>query len=230
MANEIETAGDFVDAVLAEASKFPFREISMFPVFDTVCKDGTRELLEERASSEPRIKVVYAPENRCVVDAYMRGYLRALEEGCDWILEIDAGFSHDPRAIPAFLGKIQEGIDVVYGTRFTRGGSIQNSSFRRKFISRFGGLVSNLLLGTKLGDMTSGFILYSRHALEHVLAQGVQSRGPFFQTEMKYHARSLSFAEVPITYRGASHNVGKKALDDASHHLRRLVRDRFFAS
>jgi len=47
---------------------------------------------------------------------------------------------------------------------------------------------------------------------------------------MKYHARSFSFAEVPIIYRGASHNIGKKALDDAKFHLRRLVRDRFFAS
>jgi dolichol-phosphate mannosyltransferase len=226
MANEIKNARVFVDAVLAELSKFPFREISMFPVFDTACTDGTREMLESHSKIDSRIQVVYAPDNRCVVDAYMQGYQKALKEGCDWILEIDAGFSHDPSCIPCFLSKINDGIDVVYASRFTLGGIILNSSFRRKCISRFGGLVSNLLLGTKLGDMTSGYILYSRNALEHVLAQGVLSRGPFFQTEMKYHARNLCYAEVPITYSGASHHIGKKAMADAKFHLRRLFRHR----
>ncbi|MES2474553.1 MAG: glycosyltransferase [Verrucomicrobiota bacterium] len=227
MANEIHTAREFVDAVLVAASIFEFREVSMFPVFDTVCQDGTREMMEQHAKTDSRIKVIYAPENRSVVDAYMQGYRKALDSGCDWILEIDAGFSHDPNSIPEFLEKISSNVDVVYATRFTLGGEIINSSVCRRFISRFGSLISNVLLGTKLGDMTSGFILYSRHALESVLAQGIQSRGPFFQTEMKYHARDLPYAEVPIVYQGASHVIGKRAINDAKYHLRRLVRDRF---
>ncbi len=226
MANESATAIHFVDATLGEASKHPFRQINIFPVLDNVCTDGTRELLEDYAKTEKRLVVIHAPENRCVVDAYMRGYRAALDAGCDWILEIDAGFSHDPKSIPAFLSKIATGVDVVYATRFTLGGEIVNSCFRRKCLSRFGGIVSNLLLGTKLGDMTSGFILYSRSALEQVLSEGVESKGPFFQTEMKYHARKLRFAEVPITYSGASHHIGKKAIQDAKFHLRRLFKHR----
>jgi dolichol-phosphate mannosyltransferase len=226
MANESSTAIKFADSVLCETLRYPFRKISIFPILDNVCTDGTRELLDDYAKTENRLVVVYAPENRCVVDAYMRGYKAALDAGCDWILEMDAGFSHDPASIPAFLAKIPDGFDVIYATRFTLGGKIVDSGFRRKCLSRFGGIVSNLLLGTKLGDMTSGFILYSRSALEQILAEGVQSKGPFFQTEMKYHARNLCYAEVPITYSGASHHIGKKAMDDAKFHLRRLFRER----
>lgn len=226
MANESATAIRFVDSVLHEASRYPFRKISIFPVLDNVSTDGTKELLDDYAETENRLMVVYAPENRCVVDAYMKGYKVALDAGCDWILEMDAGFSHDPASIPAFLENIPGGYEVIYATRFTLGGKIVNSGFRRKCLSRFGGSLSNLLLGTKLGDMTSGFILYSRSALEEVLAEGVESKGPFFQTEMKYHARNLRCAEVPITYSGASHHIGKKAMQDARFHLRRLFKRR----
>lgn len=230
MANERHSARLFVEQVLAQAAKYPFQKITIYTVFDNVCTDGTRELLETFSLKEPRLNVVFAPENRCVVDAYLRGYKTALADGCDWILEMDAGFSHNPENIPQFFQKMRGNTAVVYATRFTLGGQILQSSFRRKCISRFGGLISNLLLGVSLGDMTSGFILYSRTALEHVLAQGVLSKGPFFQTEMKYHARRLPCAEVPINYTGASHNVGKKALDDAKLNLRRLVKDRWIKS
>ncbi len=226
MANELSTAHRFVEEVLQEASKHSFSEISLFTVFDQVCTDGTLEMLRNHALSEPKLKVVFAADSRCVVDAYMAGYQQALESGCDWILEIDAGFSHDPKSIGCFIQQIPNHVDVVYGTRFTMGGRIKNSSFKRRLISRVGGLVSNLLLGTRLGDMTSGYILYSRHALEHILKQRIQSKGPFFQTEMKYHARRLKFAEVPILYTGASHQIGKRAMMDARVNLRRLTMDR----
>lgn len=226
MANELATARDFVDATLKETAGYPFRQVTMFAVFDKVCADGTKDVLGGYSKEEGRLKVVYAPENRCVVDAYMKGYRAALGAGCDWILEIDAGFSHNPMSIPGFLDKIDGGYDVIYATRFTLGGKIVNSSFKRKCLSRFGGVVSNWLLGTRLGDMTSGFILYSRAALEHVLSQGVESKGPFFQTEMKYHARKMRSAEVPIIYSGASHDVGKRAVDDAKFHLKRLFKNR----
>jgi dolichol-phosphate mannosyltransferase len=226
MANEKTTALQFVEKVLQEASCHSFTEVSLFTVFDRVCTDGTLEMLREHAVSEPRLKVVFAAESRCVVDAYMAGYDHALKAGCDWILEMDAGFSHDPESIGDFLQHIADPVDVIYGTRFTLGGRIQNSSFKRRLISKFGGITSNILLGTRLGDMTSGYILYSRHALQQVLERGILSKGPFFQTEMKYHARHLKYAEVPIIYSGASHHIGKRAMMDARSNLRRLALDR----
>lgn len=226
MANECQSAIRFVKQVLAQTAKHPFQKVTLYTVLDNVSTDDTRELLEAYALIEPQLQVVFAPENRCIVDAYLRGYQTALADGCDWILEIDAGFSHDPASIPQFFKKMKNDTAIVYATRFTLGGRILQSSFKRRCISRFGGLVSNLLLGVRLGDMTSGFVLYSRHALEYVLAQEILSKGPFFQTEMKYHARRLPYAEVPINYTGASHDINQEAIDDATFNLRRLVKTR----
>lgn len=225
MANEEGTAVSFVNAVLERCLGRGFKSIKFFAVLDRVSKDRTRELLNEmRRTERPELEVVWAPENRSVVDAYVRGYREALGSGCDWILEIDAGFSHQPSDIPRFFDKMLEGYDCVFGSRFCPGGTIKESSAKREFISRGGTLLANLLLGTRLKDMTSGFELFTRDALEQVLARGIRSRGPFFQTEIKTYCHRLRIAEVPIHYRAASHNVNNQAIKDSFSNLWRLFR------
>jgi dolichol-phosphate mannosyltransferase len=93
-------------------------------------------------------------------------------------------------------------------------------------ISRGGTLLANLLLGTKLKDMTSGFEMFTRDALSEILKKGLRSRGPFFQTEIKAYCRNLRIAEVPIQYRAASHNINNQALKDSFSNLWRLFRQR----
>ncbi|MDT4896040.1 MAG: dolichol-phosphate mannosyltransferase [Acidobacteriota bacterium] len=224
MANEETSAVGFVNAVLAECVPHGFKSATFFVVLDRVCKDHTRELLEEIAKERTELKVVWSPENRSVVDAYVRGYREALNAGCDWILEIDAGFSHQPSDIPQFFDKMLEGYDCVFGSRFCPGGTISDSSTKRKLISSGGTILANLLLGTKLKDMTSGFEMFRREALLEVLKRGIRSRGPFFQTEIKAYCRHLRIAEVPIQYRAASHNIGNQALKDSFSNLWRLFR------
>ena len=227
MANERATAERFVREVLAACRPFRFKSLTFFAVLDRVSRDGTLDLLRGLENSVPQLRVVWAPENRCVVDAYLRGYREALDAGCDWILEIDAGFSHQPSDIPAFFGKMSEGYDCVFGTRFAAGGGFTESPLRRKVISRGGTLLANLLLGTKLTDMTSGFELFTRRALEQALGKGINSRGHFFQTEIKAHCHGLRLAEVPIRYRAASDSVNSGVLKDAFRNLWRLTRARF---
>jgi dolichol-phosphate mannosyltransferase len=224
MANEEESAEKFVREVLAQCAPRAFRAVTFFAVLDRVSKDKTRPLLEELQKEEPRLRVVWSPENRSVVDAYVRGYREALAAGCDWILEIDAGFSHQPSDIPQFFDKMLEGYDCVFGSRFCRGGSLTDSSAKRKLISRGGTVLANLLLGTRLKDMTSGFEMFTRRALEEILRKGIRSRGPFFQTEIKAYCRHLRITEVPIHYRAASHNVGNQAIKDSFSNLWRLFR------
>ena len=224
MANERETAARFVREVLDACAPFEFGEVTFFAVLDRVSRDGTLELLRGLGAELPQLRVVWAPENRSVVDAYLRGYREALDSGCDWILEIDAGYSHQPSDIPAFFGKMAEGFDCVFGSRFCAGGRITESSLKREFISRGGTFLTNLLVGTRLTDMTSGFELFSRAALEHVLARGIHSRGHFFQTEIKAHCQAMRVAEVPIHYRAASDSVSKGVLKDAFRNLWRLYR------
>lgn len=222
MANEVETASRFVDDVVAFCVKQGFETVRFYAVLDGVSTDGTLDALRRKQSTCPRLEVVWAPENRCVVDAYVRGYRSALEDGCDWVLEIDAGYSHQPDEIPQFLAKIPEGYDCVFGSRFIEGGDMRENSLKRRILSKGGTILSNLVLHTRLHDMTSGFQLFSRAALQAILDRGIRSRGPFFQTEMKAYCQRLRVVEVPISYRGANHSIGKAALQDSLLGLWRL--------
>ena len=224
MANEEASAVRFVNEVLDACAAFKFSQVTFFAILDNACRDRTRALLEDLKSTRRELQVVWAPENRCVVDAYIRGYREALNAGCDWILEIDAGFSHQPENIPLFFEKMREGYDCVFGSRFCEGGEITDSSQKRKILSRGGTLLTNALMGTKLKDMTSGFELFSRAALEQVLAKGIQSRGHFFQTEIKIHCRNLRTVEVPIHYRAASDSVNRSVMKDSLNNLWRMYR------
>lgn len=205
MANEKDTAVEFVRQVLDKCKGF--RSVSFFVVFDKSCRDGTFETLKSLPDKPSELKVVWAPEDRCVVDAYVRGYKAALDASCDWILEIDAGFSHQPNEIRQFFEKMSQGYDCVFGSRFCEGGRFTDSPLSRRIISRGGSILANLLLGTRLKDMTSGFELFRKEALEEVLEKGIRSRGHFFQTEIKTYCRNMRIAEVPIHYRAPSKNV-----------------------
>jgi len=222
MANESRTAVDFVTQVLSFCAEF--ERVDFFVVLDGVSKDNTLELLRERAAADTRLKPVWAPENRCVVDAYVRGYREAIASGADWILEIDGGFSHRPSDLPLFFETMAQGFDCVFGTRFGKGGKIEGSSFQRELVSRGGTILTNLLLRTKLSDMTSGFQLFKRDVLERILEKGIYSRGPFFQTEMKAYCYRLNYAETPITYSMASHSIGAGSIKESLQQLRRLYR------
>jgi dolichol-phosphate mannosyltransferase len=222
MANEGADAVRFTAAVLAKLTDVP--NARFFAVFDRANKDASLDQMRAYALTEPRLTVVWAPENRCVVDAYMRGYKEALAAGSDWVLEIDAGFSHSPDDIPQFINAMEQGWDCVFGSRFMPGGDIFNSARHRYFISRGGTLLANLLLGTRQTDMTSGFQLFTRETLEMILRRGIVSRAHFFQTEMKTYCRKLRLVEVPIHYQAASPRLGSSAIKDAFRHLFRLFR------
>jgi dolichol-phosphate mannosyltransferase len=221
MANEEPTAVEFVDAVLDRCSRDHVGPVTFFAVVDRASHDGTRRLLEEHARTRPELRVVWAPETRGVADAYVRGYREALAAGCDWVLEIDGGFSHDPAEIGRFLGAAAAGSECVFGTRFDAGGA-NDADLRRRAISRGGTVLTNLLLGTGLSDATSGFELFTRGALEQVLARGIHSRGPFFQTEIKAYCKRFRSVEVPIHYAGGSHRVQPAALGESFVNLGRL--------
>ena len=220
MANEQSTAVEFVNSVLQQCKNF--KSVTFFAVFDNSCTDGTVDLLNDQKKKTPQLKTVWAPENKCVVDAYTRGYKEALNSHCNWILEIDAGFSHKPADIPQFFDKMSQGYDCVFGCRFCKGGQFESSPLTRLLLSRFGSIVSNILLGTNLKDMTSGFELFTRDALQKVLDRGIRSRGHFFQTEIKAYCRNFRTVEVPIHYRVPSKNVNLYVLADAFINLFRL--------
>ena len=106
-----------------------------------------------------------------------------------WILEMDGGYSHNPAEIPRFIEAMERGVDFVAGSRFTTGGKY-NGRWSRYFLSRISSIVANLVLGTRMSDMTSGFECFSRKAMQYVVKQGVRSRAHFFQTEIRFMLRN----------------------------------------
>jgi dolichol-phosphate mannosyltransferase len=218
LANEEATVEQLLQRVLAQLG--PLDRI--FCVLDGKSKDRTMALVRGVSSLDPRVEAVWAPENRCVVDAYFRGFREALAAGCDWILEMDGGLSHSPEEIPRFLDAVGKGADFAAGSRFIRGGSYQGR-WSRRLLSRGGTMLANLLLGTRMKDMTSGFECFSRRALSRVVAQGVRSREHFFQTEIRYMLHSWFWVEVPITYYNPSISVGKAAILESVQNLLRLA-------
>jgi dolichol-phosphate mannosyltransferase len=221
LANEENTILDFLARVLPYLSG----KDRLFCVLDHASQDGTRALLAEAAARDPRVVMVWSPENRCVVDAYFKGYQAAFAEQCDWILEMDGGLSHLPEEIPQYLEKMQQGYDYVGGSRFMKGGSHQGR-WNRVLVSWGGTVLANWLLGTRMTDMTSGFECFNRKAMELVLQQRVQSRANFFQTEIRLRMHRLKWCEVPITYRNMNFRIGRNSIREAFQILWKLRRER----
>ena len=188
-------------------------------VVDQASKDNTRELCDKLAQQDARFVTVWAPENKNVVDAYLKGFQVAYDAGHEIIIEMDGGLSHDPRAIPMFLRVLNEGNECAFGSRFCNGGSMADSPFKRRLLSKTGTFLSNWLLGTTMDDMTSGFQGFHRAIIGALLAYPLRSRAHFYQTEVRYLLRKHRYAEVPIHYRAPSNSVSKNAIRNARETL-----------
>jgi dolichol-phosphate mannosyltransferase len=210
LANEEGTIRDFLRRVLVHLQSHD----RVYCVLDNMCQDQTRSIVSALAATDPRVVLVWAPENRCVVDAYFRGYRAAFEDGCEWILEMDGGFSHLPEEIPQFLAGMEQGYDYVGGSRFMPGGC-HDSPWTRVLISKGGTVLARWLLKSRMRDMTSGFECFSRKAMAQVLKHGVTSRANFFQTEIRHKMHQFKWLEVPITYRNTNYRVGRSSLREA---------------
>ena len=214
LANEETTVVDLIGRVLKQLGEAD----RVFCVLDNASKDNTRQLVEQFGETDGRIVCVWAPENRCVVDAYFAGYRAALAAECEWILEMDGGLSHCPEEITRFQKQLDKGYDYIGGCRFIGGGS-HCGGFKRYWLSRFGTMLANLFLRTKMKDMTGGFQCFSQVAMRHVVNKGVTSRAHFFQTEIKYMMREWNWIEVPINYNSSSPSVRSNVLWDAIQNL-----------
>lgn len=220
LANEELTINDFLDRVLVHLAPCD----RVYCVLDNVSKDRTKAIVSERATRDQRVVLTWTAQNRCVVDAYFAGYRAAFGDGCEWILEMDGGFSHLPEEIPQFIAGMERGYDYVGGSRFMPGGR-HDSPWTRLFISKGGTVLANWALKTRMRDMTSGFECFNRKAMERLLEQGVTSKANFFQTEIRYMMHQFKWLEVPITYRNNNYRVGRSSLREAFRILWDLRRE-----
>ena len=217
MANEEKDFNEFVDVLSKSLDKLKSGKV--YFIVDNVSKDRTLDLCKDLEAKDKRFEVVWAPDNKNVVDAYMSGYRAAAKNAHEVIIEMDAGMSHDPRALPMFLRVLNEGNECAFGSRFINGGSIYNTNRSRTFLSKFGTLVANVLLGTKLYDMTSGFQGFHLDIVNEFLDFSLKSTGHFYQTELRYILRNKRFAEIPIHYRVPSPSISSSSIRNARKSL-----------
>lgn len=187
----------------------------VYLVVDKASHDRTLELCQELSLKDNRYCTIWAPENKNVVDAYLRGFREAISGGHELIIEMDAGLSHDPRAIPMFLRVLTEGNECAFGSRYIIGGSMADSPMSRRILSKGGSIAAKLLLGAKLSDMTSGYEGFHRNVLERLLSYNLRSKAHFYQTEVRYLLRNTRLIEVPIHYRAPSPRVARGAITNS---------------
>jgi dolichol-phosphate mannosyltransferase len=210
LANEQEGFYPFIESFVMVLDRLESGRVYL--VVDNVSKDNTLELCNELSARDDRFVTIWAPENRNIVDAYLRGYKEALQDGKDIIIEMDAGLSHDPRALPMFLRVLNEGNECAFGSRFINGGSIYDSQWRRTVLSWLGTFSANVLLGTKMYDMTSGFQGFHASIVASFVDYPLLSKAHFYQTELRYLLREKRYSEVPIHYRAPSPSVSRSAI------------------
>ena len=221
MANEETTITAFVRRVLKQLGP----DDVMYCIFDGACRDSTMDKVKALAEDDARIQVIFDENSKGPVDAYFRGYREALDGGCEWIVEMDAGLAHLPEHIPRFFEALANGAEFAPGSRFMPGAHYYGGRFLHKhLLSRGGTFLANVLLRTRYSDLTGGFKGHTRRVLQRVVDRGVHSKAHSFQIEVRQMLDDEYWEEVPITYRGASHVIDKSIVADCLLQLGKLWR------
>lgn len=171
-------------------------------IVDDNSPDGTGELADQLAAETPDVSVMHRAGKEGLGKAYIAGFRQALDLGATRIFEMDADLSHDATYLPHFLRLIDQGADLVLGSRYVKGGGVENWSLSRRIISRCGCLYAQAILGLPLRDLTGGFKCFRSTVLEAIDFDDIDTRGYGFQIEMTYRAYKMGFkvAELPIIF------------------------------
>ena len=187
-------------------------------VVDDSSPDGTGRIAEElgerlRRGEEPFVRVLHRPQKQGLGRAYVAGMTRALDDGADYVVQMDADFSHEPTEIPKMLEAIERtGAGVVIGSRYVPGGSLDPDWTRaRRLLSVWANLYARTILRMEVRDITAGFKLWRREALLAVDLARITSDGYAFQIEMNWEVRRRGYeiVEIPIYFRERREGASK---------------------
>ena len=211
--NEAENLAALVEALYA----LDLPDLRMLVVDDS-SPDGTGRIAEElgerlRRGEEPFVRVLHRPQKQGLGRAYVAGMTRALDDGADYVVQMDADFSHEPTEIPKMLEAIERtGAGVVIGSRYVPGGSLDPDWTRaRRLLSVWANLYARTILRMEVRDITAGFKLWRREALLAVDLARITSDGYAFQIEMNWEVRRRGYeiVEIPIYFRERREGASK---------------------
>ena len=193
--NEKENVRPLVSAILSQHAELQILFV------DDHSPDGTGLIIDELVVDNDRVHVLHRSGKLGLGSAYREGFKAALSMGADYLLEMDADFSHDPAMLPFFLTAIKES-DLVIGSRYLNGVSVVNWPIRRLILSYDASVYTRWVTGLKVHDCTSGFKCFRRSTIEAIDLSRVTSDGYSFQIEMNYRCMEKGFriAEIPIIF------------------------------
>jgi dolichol-phosphate mannosyltransferase len=194
--NEIESIASLLARVRAAV---PEADVL---VIDDGSPDGTGDLVDAAAATDPAVSVLHRTAKDGLGRAYLAGFAIARERGYDFVVEIDADGSHDPADLPAMIALARAGADLVIGSRWVPGGAVRNWPLVRQLISRGGNTYARIALRSRIRDITAGFRVFRTTALSRLDATSVSSQGYCFQVEVAWRIEraGLSVVEHPITF------------------------------
>lgn len=202
--NESENVERLLNAVLAQDS-----EVEMLIVDDN-SPDGTAAIVEKMQQNNSKIHLIKRAGKMGLGTAYVAGFRFAIEKKYDYIMEMDADFSHDPNEIPNFIKRIKD-FDVVLGSRYIGGVRILNWPIRRLILSYGASLYTRIITGMPIKDTTGGFKCFRRKVLESIDLDAIHSNGYAFQIEMNFKAwkKGFKIIEHPIIFVDRTHGTSK---------------------
>jgi dolichol-phosphate mannosyltransferase len=171
-------------------------------VVDDGSPDGTGDMAEKLGAELGHIEVLRRSAKSGLGSAYRAGFAWGLERGWEAFVEMDADLSHEPEALPSLIAPLEDGVDLVVGSRYVPGGSIPNWRWHRRLLSQGGNVYAALLLRLHITDSTSGFRVYRGDALRRIDLAGIRAEGYGFQIEMVYQIleHGGQVTEVPIRF------------------------------
>lgn len=188
--------------------------------------DGTGDVIEGLIKNDSRIHCLHREKKEGLAKAYLAGFKRAIELGADKIVQMDCDFSHDPKDVPRLVA---EDADLVIGSRYVKGGATPGWPFKRRLISRMGGIFIRTVTGMPLKDPTGGFKCWKVSALKAMEYDTIESAGYSFQLEMNHRAwkTGLEIREIPIIFTDRVKGYSKISAGIAVESIKISLRLRF---
>jgi len=195
-------------------------------VVDDNSPDGTGDWVAEQMEREPRLKLIRRSSKLGLGTATRTAMQYAVDNGYDFLLNMDADLSHSPKYLAAIRAKADEGFDVVIGSRYVSGGGIEGWSLARRMMSRGINLYAKLLLGLKTQDNSGSFRCYRTEILKKLDPERMISQGYSFLEEVLFRLRQAgaTFAEVPIVFTDRRYGTSKINAKEALRALGILLR------